>query len=191
MKRITLAFTILSNIHGWSQQNNLSAGANLLFQNIKCQLTNVEKESIFKQSGFLLSKDKKQFIADKDGADFPFEAFVYPTDLNKDGKEEIFILFGNTYTSGSTGSSIVAFIKNPSNQYSMQLGFPGTLPDAIISPTNAYPDLIIGGPGFEFPVWKWETGQYVFRKKIKEAELNKIKTENIESISKKYVAQIK
>jgi hypothetical protein len=191
MKAALLAFFITTFLNSWSQQNNLSAGAGLLFQNIKSKLTNAEKESVFKLTGFLLSSDKKQFIADKDGAEFPFSAFIYPADLNKDGKEEIFILFGNTYTSGSTGSSIIAFTKNTANQYIVQLGFPGTLPDVVTTPTTGYPDLIIGGPGFEYPVWKWKAGKYEFSKNIKEAELRKLKTENIESLSRKYMDQIK
>ena len=116
--------------------------------------------------------------------------FILPI-LNKDGKEEIFILFGNTYTSGNTGSSIMVFIKNTSNQYKMNLGFPSTLPDAITSSSTAYPDLVIGGPGFEFPIWKWKAGEYVFSKSIKEKDLEKLKTESIETISKKYTDQIK
>lgn len=191
MKLALLAFSILVFLDLQSQQNNLSTGAQLLFKNAKCKLTNSEKENILKKLGFLLSADKKQFISDKDAADFPFDAFVYPTDLNKDGKEEIFILFGNSFTSGNTGSSIVAFIKNASNQYSMQLGFPGTLPDVITASATGYPDLIIGGPGFEYPVWKWKGGTYEFSRKIKEADLKKIKTENIETISRKYTDQIK
>lgn len=191
MKRITLAALLLSSLVLRSQQNNLSAGASLLFQNTKSKLTNNEKENIFKQSGFLLSADKKQFIADKDGADYPFDAFIYPTDLNKDGKEEVFILFGNTYTSGNTGSSIMVFIKNSNNQYSMQLGFPGTLPDVVTNASATYPDLVIGGPAFDFPIWKWKVNEYVFSKKISEKDLQKLKTESIESLSKKYIAAIK
>ena len=191
MKNFTLAIVLLFCLRSWSQQNNLSEGARLLFQNTKSKLSNAEKENIFKQTSFLLSTDKKQFISDKDAVDYPFDAFVYPTDLNKDGNEEIFILFGNTYTSGNTGSTITAFIKNSAKQYKVQLGFPGTLPDAIIGSSTAYPDLIIGGPGFKFPVWKWKAGQYAFSKSIREADLAKIKTENIESLSKKYVDKIK
>lgn len=191
MKRITLAVLILFSLPSWSQQNNLSEGAKLLFQNVKSKLSNADKENIFKQTGFLLSADKKQFIADKDGTDFPFAVSVYPTDMNKDGKEEIFIFFGNTYTSGNTGSSISVFIKNAANQYKMNLGFPSTLPDAIIGSSTTYPDLVIGGPGFEFPIWKWKTGEYVFSRNVSEKNLAKLKTESIESISKKYVSQIK
>jgi hypothetical protein len=191
MKFAFLVLSIFYCISSLSQSPNLSAGTQLLFQKIKSKLTNAEKENIFKQAGFLISADKKQFISDKDAADFPFAAFVYPTDLNKDGKEEIFILFGNTYTSGNTGSSIVAFIKNAANQYVMQLGFPGTLPDVVITSVAGYPDLIIGGPGFEYPLWRWKGGQYSFGKSVREADLNKIKTENIESISRKYTEQLK
>jgi hypothetical protein len=191
MKHTLLAAFVVCCLNAQSQENNLSAGATLLFQNTKTRLTNTEKENIFKQSGFLLSADKKQFIADKDAGDFPFAAFVYPTDLNKDGKEEIFILYGNGFTSGHTGSSIVGFIKNSAGVYTQHFGFPGTLPDAITTTATGYPDLVIGGPGFEFPVWKWKAGTYAFSRNIKDADLQKTKKESIESISKKYTDSIK
>lgn len=191
MKKALLPAFIMVSMASLAQETTLSAGARLLFQNIKSKLTNPEKESIFKLTSFLLSTDKQQFISDKDAADYPFAAFVYPTDLNKDGKEEIFILFGNSFTSGHTGSSIIAFIKNGAGKYTRQLGFPGTLPDVIVTTAAGYPDLIIGGPGFEFPVWKWKTGAYAYNRQIKERDMAKLKTESIESLSRKYTAQIK
>lgn len=55
---------------------------------------------------------------------------VMPTDLNKDGKEDIFINFGNSFTFGNTGSSISLFIPNGGGMYTEQMGFPGMSPDA-------------------------------------------------------------
>ncbi|MFN2438114.1 MAG: hypothetical protein ABR503_02870 [Chitinophagaceae bacterium] len=84
-----------------------------------------------------------------------------------DGKEEIFIVFGNSYTSGQTGSSVVLYIKDKSGNYQPNLGFPGVTPDAMPIKNLGYPDLMIGGPGFEWPIWRWNGKAYNFYKKIK------------------------
>lgn len=42
------------------------------------------------------------------------------------------------------------------------MSFPGILPIAI---PNGYPDLIIPGPGFEFPVWLWNGKEYVLHRR--------------------------
>jgi hypothetical protein len=191
MKQFFSFMPLLFSVCSFAQLNSLTPGATLLFQNVKSKLTSAEKNKIFNELGFLLSKDRKQFIADAEATDFPFDAHVYPTDINGDGKEEIFVSFGNTYTSGNTGQSIVVFVKDASGKYQRQLGFPGTVPDALPAATNKYPDLVIGGPGFEFPVWRWNGKEYALHRKIKEQELLKTKTTNIEEVSKAYTGTLK
>src|SRR5689334_15016713 len=94
-------------------QTNLSEGASLLFRNKKSTLTVAEKNQIFQQLKFQLSKDKKQFVDPSDETkENAFDAVVFSTDLNKDQQEEVFISYGNTFTSGNTGCSIVVFIKD-------------------------------------------------------------------------------
>jgi hypothetical protein len=171
--------------------NNLSKGAALLFKNIKTKLTASQKNKIFDSLSFKLSKDAKQFIFDDESADYPFGAFVYPTDFNKDEKEEIFVFYGNTYTSGNTGSSIVLFIADKNGSYKMNLGFPGLLPDALSTANAGYPDLLIGGPGMEFPVWRWNGKAYDFLKEIKDTDYAKLKKTNVEDLSKAYTNSIK
>src|SRR5439155_1354378 len=83
-----------------------------------------EKNQVATALGFVLSNDKVQpFAQDADSKDYPFTAIVFPTDMNKDGKEEIFVQFGNSYTSGNTETSISLFIKNTSGVYKNHLGF--------------------------------------------------------------------
>jgi hypothetical protein len=180
---------INSNVN--KQPMTLSPGAALLFKNVKTKLNDGIKNTIFGKTGFKLSKDAKQFITDDASADYPFDASVYTTDLNKDGKEEVFILFGNSFTSGMTGSSIIVFITDKNGIYQMNLGFPGTLPDALSTANLGYPDLLIGGPGFEFPVWRWNGKAYDFSKQVKEKDLKNLKSTNIEGVSKAYAASIK
>lgn len=191
MKQCFLICCLLLPAFSFAQSVSLTPGAALMFKNVKSQLTPAEKNNVVKQLGFLLSKDKMQFIADAEAADYPFDAFVYPTDLNKDGKEEVFIAYGNSYTSGATGQSIVLFIKDASGKYQTQLGFPGTVPDALPAAANKYPDLVIGGPGFEFPVWRWNGKEYASFRTIEEKELLKAKTTNIEEASRAYTATLK
>ena len=81
----------------YAQNNSLNNVAAMLFKNVKTKLTVQEKNEIAAKLGFILSADKDQpFAADKDSKDYPFTANVFPTDMNKDGKEEIFISFGSS-----------------------------------------------------------------------------------------------
>ena len=105
--------------------------------------------------------------------------------------EEIFVLFGNSFTSGMTGTSIIVFIADKSGAYRMNLGFPGTLPDALSTNNMGYPDLLIGGPGFEFPVWRWNGKEYIFSRQVKDKDYAKLKMTRIEEVSKAYTASIK
>lgn len=165
--------------------NLLSDGAKLLFKEVKTKLTIREQNHIYTQLGFHLSKDKNSFT-DGTSEEDAFGALVLPTDMNKDGIEEIFVSYGNTYTSGMAGADIVLFIKNEKGVYEKNLGFPGLIPDALSSSNKGYPDLVIGGPGFEFPVWRWNGKQYDLHRRIKNEELKTIKTKSIEAMSTQY-----
>lgn len=169
----------------FSQQNNLNAVASLLFKDIKTTLTSADKNQIATKLGFVLSGSQNQpFAQDQGSKEYPFTATVYPTDLNKDGKDEIFIVFGNSYTSGATESSVALFIKNAAGVYTDNLGFPGTAPDILSTISLGYPDLLIGGPGFEFPVLRWNGKTYAFYKQVSEATYNKLKKMTLEEVSK-------
>jgi hypothetical protein len=127
------AYVLVHTSYVLAQTNTtLKPVADLLFRNVKTKLTGPEKNSIATQLAFVLSGNKDlPFALDKDSKDYPFAALVMPTDMNKDGKEEIFISFGNGYTSGNAGSSITVYIKNASGVYAPHLGFPGMAPDVL------------------------------------------------------------
>ncbi|MFM9911868.1 MAG: hypothetical protein ACKVOW_21290 [Chitinophagaceae bacterium] len=191
LKIIITSFLITITIASQAQPA-LTEGAALLFKNTKSNSTVAEKNKLFIDLNFRISKDRKQFVADGDDSkEFPFDVFVMPTDVNKDGQEEIFITFGNSYTSGSTGSSVLVFIKNAAGKYIPHLGFPGTTPEALAVSNKGYPDLLIGGPGFEFPIWKWNGTGYVFSRKIKDSDYPALKKTSVEEISKTYTAALK
>jgi len=184
-KSIVLMIVLLLSNSLFSRQNNSNAVASLLFKDIKTTLTPADKNQIATKLGFVLSGDKDQpFAMDKDSKEYPFMATVYATDLNKDGKDEIFIVFGNSYTSGAAGSSVSLFIKNAAGGYTDNLGFPGVAPDILSTANLGYPDLLIGGPGFEYPVWRWNGKAYAFYKKVSDSAYGKLKKMSLEEARK-------
>jgi hypothetical protein len=194
MKKLSVLFTLLACavLNTNAQSNTLNNIATALFKNVKTKLTIAEKNEIATKLGFVLSADKDQpFAADKDSKDYPFTATVMPTDMNKDGKEEVFVSFGNSYTSGNTERSITLFIKDAKGIFVNHFGFPGITPDALATLSQGYPDLLIGGPGLEYPVLRWNGKTYAFNRNVKDADYAKLKKQSIEDVSKAYQLTIK
>jgi hypothetical protein len=187
------AYVLVHTSYVLAQTNTtLKPVADLLFRNVKTKLTGPEKNSIATQLAFVLSGNKDlKFALDKDSKDYPFAALVMPTDMNKDGKEEIFISFGNGYTSGNAGSSITVYIKNASGVYAPHLGFPGMAPDVLTTSNLGYPDLLVGGPGFDFPVFRWNGKAYNNHRTVKDKDYEKLKKTGLEAYSKTYQETIK
>ena len=189
MKKIvaSIPFLLVCHMIVLAQAIKPDAVAAKLFENIKSTTTVAEKNLVAKKLGFILSGNKDMpFALDKDSKDYPFPAMVMPTDLNNDKNEEIFILYGNSYTSGNTGSSVVLFIKNAAGTYEMNLGFPGTTPDILTTISKGYPDILVGGPGFDFPVFRWNGKTYDNYKTVKDSEYEKIKKTGADMKSKDY-----
>jgi hypothetical protein len=156
----------LSDYSGVDQK--LSPLSRFFFKDVKCKLSIAEKNKLTGLLNFVITKDSTQpYAMDKESLEFPFNAIVKVTDMNKDGMEEVFVQFGNAYTSGDAGSSVVLFIKNKKGDYQLNLGFPGMMPEFQKTINLGYPDLLIGGPGFEQAVWRWNGKEYQFYKKVK------------------------
>ena len=186
---LLLAITALAQARPGPRLDRVAA---LLFKNVRTRLSVAEKNAIAAKTGFVLTGNKDQpFASSKESMDYPFAAVVMPTDMNKDGQEEIFIFFGNTYTSGMTGSSIALFIKDAQGVYKDQLGFPSTVPDALMETSLGYPDLLIGGPGFEYPVWRWDGKAYVYSHTVKDADYGQLKKQAVDELSRAYQRTVK
>lgn len=89
----------------------------------------------------------------------PMSSTVELRDLNGDGNLEVLIDWGNTCTSGSAGTSVTVFVKAADGHYRANLGFPGMI--AEVRPTvSGFADLLVGGPGFCFGLWRWNGIEY-------------------------------
>jgi uncharacterized low-complexity protein len=85
-------------------------------------------------------------------------------DLNGDGQPEVFTNIYGTCMGGMAGVDMNLYIKNKKGQWIAQFGFPGTY-KVLKTKSKGYPDIEIGGPGFCFPVWRWNGHHYKIHKK--------------------------
>jgi hypothetical protein len=167
----------------------LTDAASLLFKNTKSKLTNDEKNWLCKQMNIKLSKDKKVFMSDE----YEIGAEAYITDLNKDGIEEVFVVIHSVALFGNAGESFSMFIKNKTGNFELQPDLGGGSAMIVTSQKTGYPDIAIGGPGYEFPSYRWEGNKYKPSKKIKDADLQsgKIKVMDLAECAKTYSATLK
>jgi hypothetical protein len=117
-----------------------------------------------------------EFIADATGGKFDSEKGKYQdeycgeveykieiVDLNHDGSNELFVHEYGTCMGGITGMSIDLLIKSKGGWIS-QFGFPGDY--EILKEANlGFPDIMITGRGFCFPVWRWNGEKYQLNRK--------------------------
>lgn len=186
-----LAFVCLCSF-SFAQTNNavkskLSEGAKFLFKNIKTKTTEAEKNFIYQKLQVKQSKDKKSLELEG----FPVEFQVYPTDLNKDGMEEIFVTLSSAALFGNVGSTVLFFIKDKSGKYQQQTEVIGGIPMLMSSKNMGYPDILIGGPGMEYPSFRWNGKDYRYYKPVKDGSAESTNSTDVSVSSKTYTDVLK
>jgi hypothetical protein len=137
----------------------------LPFSVIASSADNVDKDKTVAEATGGRFKTTKGKYFDKDCNDnLDYEAEVI--DLNRDGRPEVFVSIQGTCLGGATGVHMNLYIKNPKGQWKPQFGFPGVY-KVLTTRSKGYPDIEIGGPGFCFPVWRWNGALYAIYKKCR------------------------
>jgi hypothetical protein len=134
-----------------------SAELQLLFGQEAGGLSVAEQQAIFETLDLVLAEDGVQFL-DR-ACRQPATATLDHLDLNHDGTPEVLVTYGNSCISGITGSSVLLFVKRD-GRYEANLGFPAAEVTPLESSHLGYADLLIGGRGFCFPVWRWNGQRY-------------------------------
>jgi len=190
-KYFAIAIFMMLSFIPFAQTNiaTLSEGGALLFKNTKSKLTNDQKNWLFKQLNFTVSKDKKKFMSDE----YEVTLEPYVTDLNKDGNEEVFIVMKSGALFGNTGEDFILYIKKMNGNFERDPELGGGIAMILNSKNSGYPDIAIGGPGFDFPICRWNGKQYKYLKKLKDADLQsgKITYMDLSECSKLYAATLK
>jgi len=139
--------------------------SDLLFKGVKTSLSSQDRESIAKQVGLTLSKDKKSFV-DETGQ--PLTVEIRELHLNADRKPEVLVIIcGSAAMFGLAGSGVQLYVKNSKGLYVRNLGFPAADVKILTTRTKGYRDLLILGPGFQCPVWRWNGSSYDYSRTVK------------------------
>ncbi len=133
-------------------------GPALLFAADRGDLGAAERGQVFGATGLAVAPDGKSLLDGSCGQ--PAGANVEFRDMNGDGKLEVLVIFGNSCTSGHTGSTALLFIRDQAGNLRAHLGFPASSVEPLPEKNQGYPDLLAGGPGFCFGVWRWNGSTY-------------------------------
>lgn len=151
---VTLSFII--TLAGAEAARAQAEGHRILFPD-STTVTEDDQLAIFELLGYTVSADGSALEAPDCGTVF---TEVKEDDLNDDGVPEVFVLAGNTCTSGMAGTSIVLFIKDAEGRYGSHLNFPAGGWIELETSNAGLPDLAIGGPGFCEAVYRWDGTTY-------------------------------
>lgn len=112
-----------------------SPASDLLFKGVKT-LSSQDRESIAKQVGLTLSKDKKSFV-DETGQ--PLTVEIRELHLNADRKPEVLVIIsGSAAMFGLAGSGVQLYVKNSKGLYVRNLGFPAADVKVLTTRTKGY-----------------------------------------------------
>ncbi len=121
-----------------------------------------EAKVVAEATGGTFKSTKGQYLEKACGEKLSYDAEVI--DLNADGRPEVFVHVHGTCLGGHTGVQTNLYIKGADGKWTNQFGFPG-IANVLKTKSKGYPDIEIGGPGFCFPVWRWNGKAYdIFKK---------------------------
>lgn len=156
-----LCFTIVScsqqDSGKQSENNNVqeSEVASQLFSGLKSKLNSDDKNQISTLTGLTYDAASKTFMTEGEGV----EVQVVPVDINNDKTEDIFVITYSSFLYGNTGQGFSLFMKDESGKFKNTLSLPG-IPELLYESSESMPSIRVGGPGFDFPIYKWKSHSY-------------------------------
>lgn len=81
-------------------------------------------------------------------------------DVNGDGRPEAVVVDGSTFCYGFTGAGYVLLTRNATGKWTVIDGGQGMVDFLKSKGVGGWPDIRIGGPGFCFPVMRWDGEAY-------------------------------
>lgn len=127
------------------------------------KLSSADQAAAFKAAGFKLKGKRWQACADPSSGATP-GAIEDVRDLNGDGLPEAIITEGGTYCYGNTGAGYSLVSKQADGSWKLMASGTGMLHVLNTRGTGNWPDIEIGGPGFCFPVERWNGRQYALHR---------------------------
>jgi hypothetical protein len=128
-------------------------------------LSLADQAAAFRAAGFTRTAGKWQACGDPGTASYSPGKIETVRDINGDGRPDAVITEGSSFCFGGTEVGYAVVSKQANNSWRLITGGPGIarfLPRTAKDRTApGWPDLEVGGPGFCFPVERWNGREYV------------------------------
>ncbi|MBO9517099.1 MAG: hypothetical protein J7493_03435 [Porphyrobacter sp.] len=125
------------------------------------KLSSADSTAAFRAAGFKQVSGQWQGCEDPGTASYTPGEIAEVRDLNGDGQPEAIITEGSVFCFGSTEVGYVIVSKQADGSWKQVTGGPGIVNVLDQKGAGGWPDLEIGGPGFCFPVERWDGAAYV------------------------------
>lgn len=128
-------------------------------------LSSAEQAAAFKAAGFSQRGGHWRSGCDDPGTpSYTPGQIAQVRDLNGDGRPEAVITEGGTYCYGMSGSGFSLVSQQADGSWRLMTSAIG-LPDFLASRgAGGWPDIQVGGPGFCFPVMRWDGKAYALHR---------------------------
>lgn len=123
------------------------------------KLAPADEAAAFKAAGFTL-KGKQWRSCDDPTPTYSPGAISEVRDLNGDGRLDAVITEGGTYCYGHTGAAYTLVSKQANGSWKAMSGGTGIAGFLATKGKAGWPDIEVGGPGFCFPVLRWNGKEY-------------------------------
>ena len=127
------------------------------------KLPPADEAAAFQAAVFAL-KGKEWRACDDPTASYTPGAVETVRDLNGDGRLEAVLTEGGSVCHGNTGAGYSLVSKQADGRWKLITQGTGVLSFLTTQGADGWPDLEIGGPGFCFPVERWNGKEYVLQR---------------------------
>ncbi|MGZ8288967.1 MAG: hypothetical protein ACXW2U_13535 [Telluria sp.] len=132
-------------------------------QGAPASLAPAEEAAAFKAAGFTL-KGKQWRNCDDPTPTYSPGDIAEVRDLNGDGRPDAVITEGGTYCFGHAGAGFTVVSKQANGSWKKLAGGTGIATFLPTKGKDGWPDIEVGGPGFCFPVERWNGRAYAFHR---------------------------
>ncbi|SLK08871.1 hypothetical protein [Novosphingobium mathurense] len=127
-------------------------------------LSTKDRSAAFRAAGFTFKDGKWSACGDPGTPSYSPGQIETVRDLNGDGRPEAVITEGGTYCFGMTGTGYTLVSKQADGTWKSVTGGIGIPNFLATRGVGGWPDIEIGGPGFCFPVERWNGKAYVLHR---------------------------
>lgn len=126
-------------------------------------LSAADQAAVFKAAGATKQKNGRWVIC-TDDPQTSGASIDEVRDLNGDGRPEAVVIEDGTFCNGASGARFSLVSKQADGGWRSMLDSEGMATVLATKGKDGWPDVSVGGPGFCFPVMRWNGTQYAFNR---------------------------